>query len=137
MSIKPKLKRNIANELEIPDEIEPLEIIVPEVEFNESNPEKDVIKDYQFARKKYMTFIATGEAILKHEMGNYRIDRSARLIEAISLLIKTVGDQTDKLIQLQEKLKKIRPNDNSVEENENAVNLNDIVKMINEKNSSN
>ena len=80
-----------------------------DVLFND-NTENDINDDYKYSRKKIHNIIEISESVLDYAVENLNLnDGSARNIEAVTALIKTICDSTEKLVSLHEKIKKITP----------------------------
>ena len=86
--------------------------IVPEiVEVPVGNLEKttslvdDIRRDYEYTRGNLYSIIEKGQEALNGALEKAQETESARSYEVVGQLIKTVSDATDKLIDLQKKLK--------------------------------
>jgi hypothetical protein len=86
--------------------------IVPEIiEAPLENLEKttslvdDIRRDYEYTRGNLYSIIEKGQEALNGALEKAQETESARSYEVVGQLIKTVSDATDKLIDLQKKLK--------------------------------
>lgn len=132
---KKKLKDvlNIADTLEenIPDPI----VITPE-EFNTSeNHDDDIREDYKFIRGKLRYIVAASEEVLKYSLIDVSQNPTARSVEGASLIIRTICDCTDRLLEIHGKIKKMTPpkTDTVVDDDGNPKiksTLNDIIKQF-------
>ena len=95
---------NIENNDKALEDLMPIDY--EEAEFNEDSTD-DLVDDYKYIRNKLRYSIAVSEAILKKSMVLMALEPSARVIEGCSTIIKTMGDLTDKMVDLHGKRKKI------------------------------
>lgn len=65
----------------------------------------DIRRDYEYTRGNLYSIIEKGQAALNGALEKAQETESARSYEVVGQLIKTVSDATDKLIDLQKKLK--------------------------------
>lgn len=85
------------------------------VELDKSTPEiippsfktEDLKKDYEYTRANLYSLIEKGQDAINGIMGLAEDSASPRAYEVAGQLIKSVGDVTDKLIDLQKKLKDV------------------------------
>lgn len=89
---------------------EPVELKKVEVEAKDlGNKVKDVVvdidKDYNYTRGNLYSIIEKGQEALDGVLELAQESDSARAYEVAGQLIKSVGDATDKLLDLQKKLK--------------------------------
>lgn len=94
---------------QVNSDIEPEEF---DVIFNEDK-ELDLDADYQYTRRKLINTIQLSEAILNRSVKQLKDDCSARMIEATSSLIKTINETHDRLFSVHEKMRKIKPKEES------------------------
>jgi hypothetical protein len=69
-------------------------------------------KDYEYTRGNLYSLIEKGQEAINSIMDLAQQSDSARAYEVAGQLIKNVGDVTDKLIDLQHKMKKLKEEDN-------------------------
>ena len=85
-------------------EIEP----VKEKRLNISKNKNDVDKDYEYTRGQLYSLIEKGQEAINGIMEVAGESASPRAYEVAGQLIKSVADSTDKLMDLQKKLKKLK-----------------------------
>jgi hypothetical protein len=107
-----KLNRGVCNTLDI-DDVDPIEVTVPEIKNDTDVPVNDAISDYEYIRSQSIKNIATCEAILTHALSTMTCDPSPRHIESCSTLIDTSMKCSKSLIEIHEKLQKLRVASNS------------------------
>jgi hypothetical protein len=86
----------------------PLEVEVVEpkdVNINKFN--QDVDKDYEYSRSNYYTIIEKGQEAIINALDLAQELDTARGYEVVGHLIKSVSDATDKLLDLQKKMKEM------------------------------
>lgn len=109
--------KGIASKLGI-DDIDPLAVEEDECTFSE-NPEDDMVEDYKMIRKKLRYCMNAGEAILTEALKDVKLNMNARTFEGTSILLKTIVDGGKELLNIHEKLKKIKkieiPKDNETD----------------------
>jgi hypothetical protein len=98
--------KGIASKLGI-DDIDPLAVEEDECTFSD-NPEDDVVEDYKMIRKKLRYCMNAGEAILNEALKDVKLNMNARTFEGTSILLKTIVDSGKELLNIHEKLKKIK-----------------------------
>lgn len=81
--------------------------IVPSVQNTDS---QDIQKDYQYTRANLYSLIEKGQEALNGIMELAAESDSPRAYEVAGQIIKSVGDTTDKLLDLQKKLKEMEEN---------------------------
>ena len=69
--------------------------------------DKDIQKDYEYTRGNLYSLIEKGQEAINGIMEVAEEGASARAYEVAGQLIKSVGDTTDKLIDLQSKMKEL------------------------------
>lgn len=95
-----------------------IESNIVEVEVNTSNLEiikpleDDIKKDYEYTRANLYSLIEKGQEAINGIMELAGEGGSPRAYEVAGQLIKNVGDVTDKLIDLQKKLKDVEQDSN-------------------------
>jgi hypothetical protein len=72
-----------------------------------SERDQDIKKDYEYTRANLYSLIEKGQAAINGIMELAGESDSPRAYEVAGQLIKSVGDVTDKLIDLQKKLKEV------------------------------
>jgi len=122
--------KGIANKLGIED-IDPLAVEEDECTFSE-NPEDDVIEDYKMIRKKLRYCMSAGEAILTEALKDVKLNMNARTFEGTSILLKTIVDSGKELLNIHDKLKKIKkieiPKDSETDTSENDSKKGEVIK---------
>lgn len=78
-----------------------------EIVENPENHIKDIKKDYEYSRGQLYSLIEKGQEALNGILEVAGEGGSARAYEVAGQLIKSVGDVTDKLVDLQKKMKDI------------------------------
>ena len=97
---------SIDNALNIKSEIVNVEKETPIVKV-ESSGDGDIKKDYEYTRGNLYSLIEKGQEAINGIMELAGESDSPRAYEVAGQLIKSVGDVTDKLIDLQKKLKDV------------------------------
>ena len=101
------------------NEIEPLNVesSVVEIKDVENEPlikpikSDDIKRDYEYTRANLYSLIEKGQEAIDNIMDLAQQSDSPRAYEVAGQLIKSVGDVTDKLIDLQHKMKKLKEED--------------------------
>jgi len=101
-----------SNVIEVESEVTSIELTEPKV--------NDVKKDYEYTRVNLYSLIEKGQEAIDGIMEIAGEGGSARAYEVAGQLIKSVGDVTDKLIDLQKKLKEVE--DDSPKSTNNTTN---------------
>lgn len=131
-------QRGVAEKLNI-DDIEPIKVNVPEIITNKEDPIQDVISDYEYIRKQSIKSIASCDTILTHVLGSLTCEMSPRHIEGCSAIIDTQIKCSKGLIEIHEKLKKLRQKPettNTVNDNDEATlvgSVKDVLKIVNKQ----
>jgi len=81
--------------------------IVSDIQHSDS---QDIQKDYQYTRANLYSLIEKGQEALNGIMELAAESDSPRAYEVAGQIIKSVGDTTDKLLDLQKKLKEMEEN---------------------------
>jgi len=97
---------SIDNALNIKSEIVNVEKETPIVKV-ESSDNTDIKKDYEYTRANLYSLIEKGQEAINGIMELAAESDQPRAYEVAGQLIKSVGDVTDKLIDLQKKLKDV------------------------------
>jgi len=92
--------------LNIKSDIISVEKEVPPIKVEPSNQD-DIKKDYEYTRANLYSLIEKGQEAINGIMELAGESDSPRAYEVAGQLIKSVGDVTDKLIDLQKKLKDV------------------------------
>jgi len=96
---------SIDNALNIKSEIDNVEKETPIVKVESSS--NDIKKDYEYTRANLYSLIEKGQEAINGIMELAAESDQPRAYEVAGQLIKSVGDVTDKLIDLQKKLKDV------------------------------
>jgi len=88
---------------------------------SESIPVEDIKKDYDYTRANLYSLIEKGQEALNGIMELAAESDSPRAYEVAGQIIKSVGDTTDKLLDLQKKLKEME-DDNLKQTTNNVTN---------------
>lgn len=101
--------KNLDSALNIESKFTEIEPVRAEVELAPLRPTEktDVEKDYEYTRANLYSLIEKGQEAINGIIEIANDGGSARAYEVAGQLIKSVGDVTDKLIDLQKKLKDI------------------------------
>lgn len=67
----------------------------------------DIKKDYEYSRGNYYSIIEKGQEAINNALELAQETESPRAYEVVGQLIKSVSDATDKLIELQKRMKDI------------------------------
>jgi hypothetical protein len=108
---------NTSSEIEVYEEASTLST---NIEIKNSSSSEDIKKDYQYTRANLYSLIEKGQEAINGIMELATESDQPRAYEVAGQLIKSVGDVTDKLIDLQKKLKDIE--DESVKTTNNVTN---------------
>ena len=73
--------------------------------------DKDIQKDYEYTRGNLYSLIEKGQEALDSIMEVAQEGQQPRAFEVVSQLIKNVADTTDKLVDLQQKMKNLEAED--------------------------
>jgi len=94
-----------------------------EIELLSSSKPEDIKKDYEYTRANLYSLIEKGQEAINGIMELAGESDSPRAYEVAGQLIKSVGDVTDKLIDLQKKLKDVEEDNTKTTNNvtNNAV----------------
>ena len=79
----------------------------PERKMVESNA-NDLNTDYRYARENIYNIIERGQEAIEDLLQDARDSGNARMFEVVGQLIKNVAEVTEKLADLQEKMKKLK-----------------------------
>ena len=82
----------------------------PDVEIIQKSTDSDIKRDYEYSRAQLYSLIEKGQSAIDGIMDLADSGGSPRAYEVAGQLIKSVGDVTDKLIDLQKKLKEVEEN---------------------------
>jgi predicted ATP-dependent protease len=93
---------NIADDI-MSSEVKDVDIVIDNVRSNET----DIQKDYQYSRANMYSIIEKGQEAINDVLELAQETESARAYEVVGQLIKNVSDATEKLIDLQKKLRDI------------------------------
>jgi len=91
---------------EITHEVE-VESLKPIKSENELDIKKDIRKDYQYSRGNIYSIIEKGQEAINGALEMAQETESPRAYEVTGQLIKSVADATEKLLDIQKKLKDI------------------------------
>ena len=72
---------------------------------------KDSVRDYEYSRGNLYSLIEKGQEALDSIMEVAQEGQQPRAFEVVSQLIKNVADTTDKLVDLQQKMKNLEAED--------------------------
>jgi hypothetical protein len=113
---------NINNALNIESSIVDVENQSENLQIISTSPEasEDIKKDYEYTRANLYSLIEKGQEAINGIMELAGEGGSPRAYEVAGQLIKSVGDVTDKLIDLQKKLKDVE--DETVKTTSNVTN---------------
>ncbi len=104
----------ITQSLESSAEVVSSEIIKKENKLEVSNLFEDPNKDYEYTRGNLYSLIEKGQEAINGILEIAQQSDSPRAFEVAGQLIKNVADTTDKLLDLQQKMKKLKEQDPSV-----------------------
>jgi hypothetical protein len=97
---------NVTGEI-VAKEIEPTEIKEVENKKEANSIISDIKKDYEYSRGNFYSIIEKGQEAINSVLELAQETESPRAYEVVGQLIKNVSDATDKLMELQKKLKDI------------------------------
>ena len=101
----PNNYESLDNALNIKSEIVNVEKETPIIKVDSSN--NDIKKDYEYTRANLYSLIEKGQEAINGIMELAAESDQPRAYEVAGQLVKSVGDVTDKLIDLQKKLKDV------------------------------
>ena len=104
---------NIESSIVSTEKLTPIEVSQP----SEKNIKKDIEKDYEYTRANLYSLIEKGQEAINGIMELAGESDSPRAYEVAGQLIKSVADTTDKLIDLQKKLKDVQEDGGKVSTN--------------------
>jgi hypothetical protein len=111
MSKKYEELNNVFNVSAEEIEVSPAEISIPEnseiVETKKKEEKTDITKDYEYSRGNLYSIIEKGQEAINGILELAQETEQARAYEVAGQLIKSVADATEKLMDLQKKLKDI------------------------------
>jgi hypothetical protein len=111
---------SINNALNIESDIVHVEKNTSDLQLNQKTNSDDIDKDYEYTRANLYSLIEKGQEAINGIMELAEEGGSPRAYEVAGQLIKSVADTTDKLIDLQKKLKDVE--DNSKKTTNNVTN---------------
>lgn len=111
---------NLDSTFNIESKIVEVENVSNQLDISPSKPD-DIQKDYEYTRANLYSLIEKGQEAINGIMELAGEGGSPRAYEVAGQLIKSVGDVTDKLIDLQKKLKEVEE-DNVKATNNNTTN---------------
>jgi len=91
-------------------------------EIKKPEQKTDISKDYEYSRANLYSLIEKGQEAINGIMEVAGEGGSPRAYEVAGQLIKSVADTTDKLIDLQKKLKDVEEDSNKTTTNNNVTN---------------
>lgn len=99
---------NVTSEI-VTDEIETNSSSIKKVEENKNSNSiiDDIKKDYEYSRGNFYSIIEKGQEAINSVLELAQETESPRAYEVVGQLIKNVSDATDKLMELQKKLKEV------------------------------
>ena len=114
---------SIDKALNVESSIVEMEKTSSEIELISSSKPEDIKKDYEYTRANLYSLIEKGQEAINGIMELAGESDSPRAYEVAGQLIKSVGDVTDKLIDLQKKLKDVEEDNTKTTNNvtNNAV----------------
>jgi len=98
---------NVSDDVIKPEIIEPETSSEIEIKDHTSSSMKDVEKDYEYTRGNLYSLIEKGQEAINGILELAQETEQARAYEVAGQLIKNVADATDKLMELQKKLKEV------------------------------
>jgi predicted house-cleaning noncanonical NTP pyrophosphatase (MazG superfamily) len=98
---------NVSDDLIKPEVIEPVLNSELEIEEQVSLSKKDIEKDYEYTRGNLYSLIEKGQEAINGILELAQESELPRAYEVAGQLIKNVADATDKLMDLQKKLKEV------------------------------
>jgi hypothetical protein len=115
-----KLDINSTEETTNKPELESIEL--PEIKkINSINPESDLKTDYNFLRNKLRYVIERSEEIIDNAVREIQVNPSARAVESISTILKTINDNSKELLNLHKETNKILKDINKTDEQDNKL----------------
>jgi hypothetical protein len=118
-----KVNQSLSNALGIAFEPAKQEILPPEIVEEKSTDLPDQAEDYRLARKTFRSLIDKGNSAIEDLTDLARQSESPRAYEVLATLMKTVGDTTKDLYDLQKKTKDLMKEDKSRPQDEQRINV--------------
>ena len=113
-----KLEEKVNEILGIEKEVEKVEKeFKPLVPRKEDKQKEDVDNDYKYSRENYYNLIERGQEAIQGILDVAKEGQHPRAYEVAGQLIKNVGEVTEKLLDLQRKLKDLKEVPNSAPKN--------------------
>jgi hypothetical protein len=97
---------NVTSEI-VENQIEPIQIEKIEEKKETTSIVNDIKRDYEYSRGNFYSIIEKGQEAINSVLELAQETESPRAYEVVGQLIKNVSDATDKLMELQKKLKDI------------------------------
>lgn len=97
---------NVTTEI-VSNTVEPSQIEIQEKKKEINSIVNDIKKDYEYSRGNFYSIIEKGQEAINSVLELAQETESPRAYEVVGQLIKNVSDATDKLMELQKKLKDI------------------------------
>ena len=95
----------------------PKPVLVPETKLND----EDIDNDYKYQRENFYNLIERGQDAIDGILDLSKESEHPRAYEVAGQLIKTVGETAEKLIDLQQKMKKLEDNDEKIRDQHNHL----------------
>ena len=107
MTIMSKKFNNLNETFDVESEVLPSEIEKVETNSSNSKHDNDIEKDYEYTRGNLYSLIEKGQEAINGILELAQESEMPRAYEVAGQLIKNVADATDKLLDLQKKLKDV------------------------------
>ena len=106
-----KVDERIDELLDIQGEIVEVEKILPTLAKSGQSKNKEQTSDYKYSREVFYGLVERGQDAIEGILDIARESEHPRVYEVAGQLIKTVGETTEKLIDLQAKMKELDKDD--------------------------
>lgn len=115
--MKTNLEKSLENIFDLPESppiaAEVTEVIAPK----EGSEKKNIDKDYEYARQNLYEIIERGSEALNTLVEIAQASQSARAFEVVGTLVKTLSDANKDLLEVTNKVKKIKEESNVTHKN--------------------
>ena len=106
-----KVDQKLDELLDIQGEIVEVEKNLPTIVKNNYNKQEEQNSDYKYSREVFYSLVERGQDAIEGILDIARESEHPRVYEVAGQLIKTVGETTEKLIDLQAKVKELDKDD--------------------------
>ena len=116
-----KVDQKLDELLDIQGEIVEVEKNLPTIVKNNYNKQEEQNSDYKYSREVFYSLVERGQDAIEGILDIARESEHPRVYEVAGQLIKTVGETTEKLIDLQAKVKELDKDDSMPDKVQNNL----------------